>query len=65
MYRISFDGSIIDEKQFAVIGGRSEAVQAAPQGTVQDASRRLKAALKLCVARARARPPTKNCRLKD
>ena len=29
MYRISFDGSIIDEKQFAVIGGKSEAVQAA------------------------------------
>ena len=28
MYRISFDGSIIDEKQFAVIGGKSEAVQA-------------------------------------
>jgi proteasome alpha subunit len=25
MYRISFDGSIIDEKQFAVIGGKSEA----------------------------------------
>lgn len=28
MYRISFDGSIIDEKNFAVIGGRAEAVQA-------------------------------------
>ena len=26
IYRISFDGSIIDEKNFAVIGGRSEAV---------------------------------------
>ncbi len=28
IYRISFDGSIIDEKNFAVIGGKSEAVQA-------------------------------------
>jgi len=28
MYRISFDGSIIDERTFAVIGGKSEAVQA-------------------------------------
>ena len=27
MYRISFDGSIVDEKSFAVIGGRSESVQ--------------------------------------
>ncbi|MDH4152508.1 MAG: proteasome subunit alpha [Nitrospira sp.] len=27
IYRISFDGSIIDEKTFAVIGGRAEAVQ--------------------------------------
>jgi proteasome alpha subunit len=28
IYRISFDGSIIDEKNFAVIGGKSDAVQA-------------------------------------
>ncbi len=28
IYRISFDGSIIDERNFAVIGGKSEAVQA-------------------------------------
>jgi proteasome alpha subunit len=28
IYRISFDGSIIDEKNFAVIGGKWEAVQA-------------------------------------
>jgi len=28
IYRISFDGSIIDEKNFAVIGGKPEAVQA-------------------------------------
>ncbi|GMV50131.1 proteasome subunit alpha [Nitrospirales bacterium NOB] len=27
IYRISFDGSIVDEKHFAVIGGRAEAVQ--------------------------------------
>ncbi|MCC2640277.1 MAG: psmA [Nitrospira sp.] len=27
IYRISFDGSIVDEKSFAVIGGRSESVQ--------------------------------------
>lgn len=27
MYRISFDGSIIDERGFAVIGGRAEALQ--------------------------------------
>jgi len=28
LYRISFDGSIIDERGFAAIGGRSEAIQA-------------------------------------
>jgi proteasome alpha subunit len=28
IYRISFDGSIVDEKRFAVIGGRSDNVQA-------------------------------------
>lgn len=28
LYRISFDGSIFDERGYAVIGGRSEAVQA-------------------------------------
>lgn len=28
IYRISFDGSIIDERRYAVIGGRAEALQA-------------------------------------
>jgi proteasome alpha subunit len=50
MYRISFDGSIIDERAFAVIGGKSEAVQALlkEKGFTQPPD--LKAALALCIA---------------
>ena len=50
MYRISFDGSIIDEKSFAVIGGRSEAVQQylREHATTQLAT--LKDSLKRCLA---------------
>jgi proteasome alpha subunit len=49
MYRISFDGSIIDERQFAVIGGKSEAVQAALKEKVPAQLPDLKAALTLCI----------------
>lgn len=52
IYRISFDGSIVDEKSFAVIGGRSEAVQqylrehaTAQSPTLKDGLRRCLAAL--------------------
>ena len=50
MYRISFDGSIIDEKQFAVIGGKAEAVQAVLKEKVPAQLPDLKAALNLCIA---------------
>ena len=49
MYRISFDGSIIDEKQFAVIGGKSEAVQAVLKEKVLASPPDLKNALNLCI----------------
>ena len=45
IYRISFDGSITDEKGFAVIGGRSENVAGLSQGTIQHALPTLKVAL--------------------
>ena len=50
IYRISFDGSIVDEKSFAVIGGRSEAVQQylREHATTQPAT--LKDSLKRCLA---------------
>jgi proteasome alpha subunit len=50
IYRISFDGSIIDEKNFAVIGGRSEAVHTALKEKSPSQAPSLDAALKLCVA---------------
>lgn len=50
MYRISFDGSIIDEKNFAVIGGRSEAVQAFLKERSAGEPPPLKAAVALCVS---------------
>jgi proteasome alpha subunit len=50
MYRISFDGSIIDEKQFAVIGGKSDAVQAALKEKTPAQPPDLKSALSLCIA---------------
>lgn len=50
MYRISFDGSIIDEKNFAVIGGRAEAVQAVLKDKSTSQAPSLKAAVNLCVS---------------
>ncbi len=49
IYRISFDGSITDEKSFAVIGGRSEAVHTALKDKSQNQILPLDAALRLCV----------------
>jgi len=50
MYRISFDGSIIDEKNFAVIGGRSEAVQTSLKEKSPNRTPSLEAALTVCVS---------------
>lgn len=50
IYRISFDGSIIDEKNFAVIGGKSEAVQAVLKEKSPSQAPSLGAALNLCVS---------------
>lgn len=50
MYRISFDGSIIDEKNFAVIGGKSDAVQTVLKEKSTGQAPPLKAAVKLCVS---------------
>jgi proteasome alpha subunit len=49
MYRISFDGSIIDERTFAVIGGKSEAAQALLKEKGLTEPPELKAALTLCL----------------
>ena len=49
MYRISFDGSIIDERTFAVIGGKSEAVQALLKEKGLTQPPELQAALTLCI----------------
>ncbi|MCP9448491.1 MAG: proteasome subunit alpha [Nitrospira sp.] len=50
IYRISFDGSIIDEKIFAVIGGKAEAVQAVLKDKISTEPTALGAALSLCVS---------------
>jgi proteasome alpha subunit len=50
IYRISFDGSIIDEKNFAVIGGKSEAVQVVLKEKSPSQAPSLGAALNLCVS---------------
>jgi proteasome alpha subunit len=50
MYRISFDGSIIDEKNFAVIGGRSDAVQTALKETSSGQPPTLETALVRCLS---------------
>jgi proteasome alpha subunit len=50
IYRISFDGSIIDEKNFAVIGGKSEAVQAVLKEKSPSQAPSLEAALNLSVS---------------
>ncbi len=50
IYRISFDGSIIDEKNVAVIGGKAEAVQGALKETSSQSPPTLESALNLCVS---------------
>jgi proteasome alpha subunit len=50
IYRISFDGSIFDERNYAVIGGRAEALQNFLKDRFPAQVPALKAALKLCVA---------------
>ncbi|HMS84890.1 MAG TPA: proteasome subunit alpha [Nitrospira sp.] len=50
IYRISFDGSIIDEKNFAVIGGRADAVQSFLKEKSPSHAPNLDEALRLCVA---------------
>jgi len=50
IYRISFDGSIIDEKNFSVIGGKSDAVQAVLKEKGSSQPPTLAAALSLCVS---------------
>jgi len=50
MYRISFDGSIIDERQYAVIGGKSDAVQAVLKDKMPAQLPDLKMALNICIA---------------
>lgn len=59
IYRISFDGSIIDEKAVAVIGGRSEAVLAAMKDKVTGPPPSLQAALGFCVAALEQTPNQK------
>ncbi len=49
MYRISFDGSIFDERGFAVIGGRAEALQISLKDHAAEATPSLKEAFSLCV----------------
>lgn len=49
MYRISFDGSIFDERGFTAIGGRSEALQVYLKDRYKAELPTLKAGLMLCV----------------
>ncbi len=49
MYRISFDGSIFDERGFAAIGGRSEALQVFLKDRYKADNPSLKDALSICV----------------
>ena len=48
LYRISFDGSIIDERGFAAIGGRSEAIQVFLKERYKAEEATLNHALSLC-----------------
>jgi proteasome alpha subunit len=50
IYRISFDGTIIDEKNVAVIGGKAEAIQTVLKEKSPGQPPALGAALKLCSA---------------
>lgn len=49
MYRISFDGSIFDERHFSVIGGRAEVLQAFLKERVTSAGLTLKEAFQLSI----------------
>jgi len=59
IYRISFDGSIIDEKKFAVIGGRSETVQTFLKDKIDGQVPSLKAAVALWVSALEQTPNQK------
>ena len=48
LYRITFDGSIIDERNFTAIGGRSEAILTFLRKETSEASPSLNTALQLC-----------------
>ena len=48
LYRITFDGSIIDEQRFTAIGGRSEAILTYLRKEAGDTCPSLHAALQLC-----------------
>jgi len=48
LYRITFDGSIIDERNFTAIGGRSEAILAFLRKETSQTSPSLNIALQLC-----------------
>ena len=50
IYRISFDGSIIDERGYAVIGGKSETVQTYLKDRWSPRLPTLSAALSMCVS---------------
>jgi len=50
MYRISFDGSIFDERGYAAIGGKSEALQAFLKERYKSELPTLKAAMTLCTS---------------
>ncbi len=49
MYRISFDGSIFDERHFSVIGGRAEVLQAFLKEQVKSPGLQLKEAFQLSI----------------
>ncbi len=48
LYRITFDGSIIDERKFTAIGGRSEAILTYLRKETSDTCPSLSSALQLC-----------------
>ncbi len=48
LYRITFDGSIIDERNFTAIGGRSEAILTVLRKTISETPPSLTTALQLC-----------------
>jgi len=48
LYRITFDGSIIDERKFTAIGGRSEAILTYLRKEASDTCPSLSSALQLC-----------------